>query len=425
MSEIAVNVSGLSKRFRLYSNPWHRGMEWASFGRFQRHVDFWALRDVSFQVRRGQCLGIVGKNGAGKSTLLKIISRALYATQGGFEVNGRTVSLLELGTGFHPQLTGIQNIFNSARLLGFSEDYVRGRVDAIIEFSDLGEFIHRPVKIYSSGMYLRLAFSLFACLEPDVYIIDEALAIGDASFQKKCVDRMNQMRQSGVTILFVSHDLWRVEALCDTALYMEAGRIKAFDSPPLVIRRYLDDIEIRSERRAPGAGAMYGIGDTGSCPEPEAPPLSAQYEMYADSPLRVRRLSIRDAEGRPRIEFDDGEPFVLLLEYECAQPIQQPVFRIVFSLPDERRVAVVGWHPGDSRSVQPGRGVLRFQVHGGTLFARRYVLHTSISAWDGVVYDTHYGVCELKIHPRERGPILRNTDDLAAYLKYTVEHSVP
>ncbi|MGA2261208.1 MAG: ABC transporter ATP-binding protein, partial [Acidobacteriota bacterium] len=168
MSDFAVNVQNLSKRFKLYNHPWHRALDWCSLGHVARHTDHWALKDISFRAECGECLGIVGPNGAGKSTLLKILSRALYPTAGSFEVRGRVISLLELGTGFHPDLTGIQNIFISARLLGFSEEEITRRLPAILDFAELGDFVNRPLHIYSSGMYVRLAFSLFACLEPDV-----------------------------------------------------------------------------------------------------------------------------------------------------------------------------------------------------------------------------------------------------------------
>ena len=262
MDNVAVRVLNLSKRYKLYSHPWHRAAEWVSLGQVQRHADFWALKDVSFHLERGECLGIIGPNGAGKTTLLKILTRALYPTAGSFEVKGRTVSLLELGTGFNLQLTGTQNIFNSTRLLGFSDEYVKGRLEAIVKFAELGDFMDRPIQIYSSGMFVRLAFSLFACLEPDVYIVDEALSVGDTSFQKKCMDKINEMRQSGVTILFVSHDLWRVEALCNRAIYLNHGLIQSSGSTDVVIKHYLDDLEahaaqeagIRSTEESPSLG---------------------------------------------------------------------------------------------------------------------------------------------------------------------------
>ena len=175
-------------------------------------------------MKRGECVGIIGVNGAGKTTLLKILSRALYPTTGEFEVKGRLVSLLELGTGFHPELTGRQNIFQSARLLGFPEAEVRDRLPAILDFAQIGEFIDRPVKQYSSGMFVRLAFSLFAHLEPDVYIVDEALSVGDVFFQQKCFERFRELRDRGCTILLVSHDMEAITHLCDRAILLHAGK---------------------------------------------------------------------------------------------------------------------------------------------------------------------------------------------------------
>jgi hypothetical protein len=329
--------------------------------------------------------------------------------------------LLELGTGFNPQLTGVQNIFNSARLLGFPEDYVRSRLRAIVDFAELGDFIDRPIHIYSSGMYVRLAFSLFACLEPDVYVIDEALAVGDSAFQRKCVERIQEMRRAGVTILYVSHDLWRVEALCSKAIYLDGGRVRAQGLPAAVVQCYLEAIEKKSPPR-------HSPGDAGARPSPgdldQEPPgiLPAQFDMYVDSPLRVRRLWTSGSGRQVQASFERRENFEVVMEYECTQSIRQPVFRVVFSLPDERRVAVIGWHPGEDHDLQPGLGMIRWRVEGGILYPRKYVLHASISAWDGVVYDTQYGIAAIQITARDLGPIFRATDDLAACLDYTARH---
>jgi ABC-type polysaccharide/polyol phosphate transport system ATPase subunit len=314
MKNWVVNVKNISKRYKLYAHPGHRALEWISLGHTMWHSDFWALKNVSFHVRSGECLGIIGPNGAGKSTLLKIISRSLYPTEGTFEVKGRMVSLLELGTGFNPELTGIQNIFSSARLLGFSEEYVNDRLEGILDFADLGEFIHRPIMTYSSGMYVRLAFSLFACLDPDVYVIDEALSVGDASFQKKCIDRIYEMRKNGVTFLYVSHDLWRVEALCDKVIYLDGGSIKTWDAPSVAIQSYLDDIEKKLDRtKALTSGAMAsGTPSQGTADEPK--PLTPQFEMYQDSPLRIHRVWVEGAQQTVRTEFYVEEDFFVALE---------------------------------------------------------------------------------------------------------------
>jgi lipopolysaccharide transport system ATP-binding protein len=221
-----IRADGLGKRFKIYPNPWGRLVEWLTRGAAKRHDDFWALNDVSFELRKGESLGVIGVNGSGKSTLLKILSGAMYATEGTFDVRGRVLSLLELGTGVNPQLTGRQNVVNSSRLLAFPPGYVESKMADIEAFAELGEFFDRPVRLYSSGMLVRLVFSMFACFDPDVFVVDEALSVGDLHFQQKCARRIHAMREAGVTTLFVSHDLAAVDALCDRVLVLHGGRVR-------------------------------------------------------------------------------------------------------------------------------------------------------------------------------------------------------
>jgi len=222
-----VRVDGLGKKFAIYPTPWKRAAEWLSLGRRKLHDDFWALRDVSFSLAAGESLGVIGVNGSGKSTLLKILSGALYPTEGGCATRGRVLSLLELGTGVNPQLTGRQNVITSSRLLDFPEGYAESRMPQIESFADLPSgFFERPVSLYSSGMLVRLVFSMFACFDPDVFIVDEALSVGDVFFQQKCARRLQEMRSHGTTMLFVSHDLAAVEALCDRVLVLHQGTVR-------------------------------------------------------------------------------------------------------------------------------------------------------------------------------------------------------
>jgi ABC-type polysaccharide/polyol phosphate transport system ATPase subunit len=226
-----IRIDSLSKRYKMYPSPGQRFVEWMSFGRTTRHTDFWALRDFSLTVRRGECVGIIGPNGAGKSTLLKLLSGTLSPTSGTFDVQGKVLSLLELGTGFNAELTGRQNVIETASLLGFPESYVADKISDIAGFSDLGEFFDRPIKIYSSGMTVRLAFSMFVFLKPDVFIVDEALAVGDVGFQRRCYKKIEQMLESGVTCLLVTHDLSAVVQFCHRAVVLEGGR-KTFEGDP-------------------------------------------------------------------------------------------------------------------------------------------------------------------------------------------------
>ena len=230
MTDIAIKAEHLTKIYKIYERDIDRLKE--TFHPFHKRYsrDFYALHDVSFEIKRGENVGLVGKNGAGKSTLLKIITGVVTASGGTLEVNGRIASLLELGAGFNPDMTGVENIYMNGLLIGHSREVMDAKVDDIIAFADIGEFINQPVKTYSSGMFARLAFAVNAFVEPDILIVDEALSVGDAFFQSKCMDKMRSMIDGGVTVLFVSHDTFAVKNLCQRAFLMKSGKI-LMDAP--------------------------------------------------------------------------------------------------------------------------------------------------------------------------------------------------
>jgi len=237
---VLIHAENLCKRYKLYRRPMDRMIEWLSWGKAVRHQDFWALRDFSFRVSAGECVGIIGANGAGKSTLLRILGKTLAPTSGTFDVQGRALSLLELGTGFSPELTGRANVVNTAQLLGLPEGYAQDRMADIEGFADLGEFLDRPIKTYSTGMVLRLAFSMFAFFEPDVLVVDEALAVGDVAFQRKCFRRMEELTsQSTRAVILVSHDLQSIVRLCKRVVWMDHGRMKMEGEPAAVTQEYV------------------------------------------------------------------------------------------------------------------------------------------------------------------------------------------
>ena len=219
----AIEVRNVSKKYRLYKKPADRLKE--VFFRRPLHEDFESLTDITFSIQLGESVGIIGENGAGKSTLLKILARTLTPSRGQLSVNGRVAALLELGTGFHPEFTGRQNIYLNAALLGLDQSEIKKEEDGIIEFAELGNFIDRPIKTYSSGMIMRLAFSIATNVNPDILIIDEALSVGDQYFQQKCIDRMLSFRERGKTILFCSHSTYSVNLLCSRAIWLAMGRI--------------------------------------------------------------------------------------------------------------------------------------------------------------------------------------------------------
>ncbi|MBQ9441659.1 MAG: ABC transporter ATP-binding protein [Selenomonadaceae bacterium] len=230
MSDIVIKAENLTKIYKIYEKNIDRLKE--TFHPFHKRYsrDFFALNDVSFEIGRGENVGLIGKNGAGKSTLLKIITGVLTPSSGKIEVHGRIASLLELGAGFNPEMTGVENIFMNGLLMGQTRETMNEKLDEIISFADIGEFVHQPVKTYSSGMFARLAFAVNAFVEPDILIIDEALSVGDAFFQSKCMDKMRTMIDSGVTVLFVSHDTFAVKNLCSRAFLIQGGK-KIMDAP--------------------------------------------------------------------------------------------------------------------------------------------------------------------------------------------------
>jgi ABC-type polysaccharide/polyol phosphate transport system ATPase subunit len=240
MTPAKVEAHHLTKRFKMYRRASGRLLEWMTFGRWERHTPFTALDDISFTMRRGDFFGIIGPNGSGKSTLLKILTQVLWPTSGTFRIEGRVTSLLELGTGFNPELTGRENILNSSRLLGFRDEYVRSRIEEMIQFADIGHYVEQPIKYYSSGMLVRLAFSIFSHVEPDVFIVDEALSVGDVYFSQKCFERLDQMRSGGCTLLFVSHDMAVIRKYCDQVLYLHQGACRFLGSATEATDMYLE-----------------------------------------------------------------------------------------------------------------------------------------------------------------------------------------
>lgn len=255
---------------------------------------FWALKDISFTINRGEIVGIVGNNGAGKSTLLKILSRITPPSQGSVRFSGRVGSLLEVGAGFHPELSGRENIFLNGAILGMSKREIAGQLDAIIDFSGVEAFLDMPVKHYSSGMYMRLAFSVAAHLESEILLVDEVLAVGDTNFQRKCMDRMSDVAKSGRTILLVSHNLTAIQSLCQRALWFEAGQLRGDGQTADVLNEYL--------KLSSGVeGIPLKTWDPSNAP--------------GDDDFRLERVAIYPVDGRPGDPIDIGSPFCLAVDY--------------------------------------------------------------------------------------------------------------
>ena len=248
-SDFAIRVQNLSKSYHIYDQPQDRLKQSLWRGRKQFYREFWALRDVSFEIRKGETIGIVGRNGSGKSTLLQMIAGTLTPSAGTVEVNGRVAALLELGSGFNPDFTGRENVFMNGAILGLSEAEIAQRFDQIAAFADIGDFIDQPTKQYSSGMYMRLAFAVAVSVDPAILIIDEALSVGDEAFQRKCFARIDAIQQNGAAVIFVSHSPQVIIELCGSALLLDQGELVMTGKPKSVIAQYHKLIYAPEEKR--------------------------------------------------------------------------------------------------------------------------------------------------------------------------------
>jgi lipopolysaccharide transport system ATP-binding protein len=311
MSDPAITIENLSKRYTIdhqrangdglrhaIEEAIRRPLAWRRSTRRRKleHVDFWALKDISFQVKQGEVVGIIGSNGAGKSTLLKILSRITVPTEGRIRIDGRTASLLEVGAGFHQELTGRENIFLNGAILGMTRAEIVRKFDHIVEFSGVEEFLDTPVKRYSSGMYVRLAFAVAAHLEPEILIVDEVLAVGDAAFQKKCLGKMGSFAQSGRTVLFVSHNMEAVRSLCQRCVWLRGGRLHKDGKADEIVEAYFNSIS--GEQSFSLSNPDYG--------------------------LTIERVVLRNGQGQESNQFRPGDDLVVEISYYASKRIEKP-----------------------------------------------------------------------------------------------------
>jgi len=317
----ALRVDNVSKQYRIYDRPGHRLAESLTRGRLRRHREFWALQDVSFEIEPGTTVGIVGQNGCGKSTLLQIISGTLSPTHGQVWHQGRIAALLELGAGFDPEFTGVENAYMNASLMGFSRRETDAIFPNIERFAEIGQFIHQPVKTYSSGMYVRLAFAIAASVEPDILVIDEALAVGDAVFQHRCLRRIKDLHDRGCTVLFVSHDTAAVRALCDRAILLNAGRMIMEGTPADVLNDYQ---RIVMEREEAYEADMTRSPEEVTEGEPERLPVHYTFR-HGDGSAGIIATELCD-DKRHRVEIvETGASLIASVTVRFQREVDEPV----------------------------------------------------------------------------------------------------
>jgi homopolymeric O-antigen transport system ATP-binding protein len=340
---VSVRISGVSKMYRIYNRPPDR-LKDMLFGRFGKRYgrEFWALHDLSIDLHQGEALAVIGRNGSGKSTLLQMIAGTLAPTTGDICVNGRLAALLELGGGFNPQFTGRENVFLKGAILGISRQEIMRRFDEIVAFADIGDFIDQPVKLYSSGMYVRLAFAVATCIEPDVLLVDEALAVGDVFFRQKCYRRLEEMRERGMSLVLVTHAMFDVEQFCQRALLLHNGRPVFVGSASEAVKRYYlveqqdrqilpvtppDPFAADLTNRTP-FGDGFG-DDQYFWPAPGAFLDISSVPQVSNGSVRCTSVAICDSRGRACRAFQQGETITFFYEFELLQDIEVPIGGIV------------------------------------------------------------------------------------------------
>lgn len=304
----AVTTRNLGKKYEIYRRPLNRMAEWLTLGKARLHDDFWALRGLSLELKPGRTLGILGANGAGKSTLLKLLGGISQPSEGTIELNGRVTGLLELGAGFHPEFTGRDNAIMSCSLLGMGRAEIRRKLDEIVGFSEIGDFIDRPVKTYSSGMYMRLGFSVATCVDPDILLVDEALSVGDEYFVNKCTRRFDELRKRGKTIILVTHLIKNIRLLCDEAVLIERGRLVSRGEPGRIADEYMGMVTERWEQSGRA--------------------LSRRSEAAPSAPAEIEfdEIEILDRNGNRTERLTTGAPFSVRGRYRVRRDLEMIIF---------------------------------------------------------------------------------------------------
>ena len=430
MSDIAIKVSNLTKIYKLYDKPTLRLKEALSVTKKKYHKDFQALNDVSFEIQKGEMLGIIGKNGAGKSTILKIITGVLTPTSGTVEINGKISALLELGAGFNPEYTGIENVYLNGTMIGFTKEEMDRKIDDIIGFADIGDFINQPVKTYSSGMFARLAFAVAINVEPDILIVDEALSVGDVFFQAKSYKKLEDLKNSGKTILFVTHDMGSVMKYCNRAIIFNAGCIVAQGNPAEMIDIYKKilvgqfdgdkkDVDDLIEKETPTelmentgkSGKKAVSGGNGPEPDKGIKPgtkwqdymlVNPNSQIYGDKRAEITDFGIFDENGEITNTIYKFKEFSVRMKIRFNETIENPIF--AFSIKDIKGTELTGTNTIIEKT---DTGVIRQGEEAEIEFRQKMILQggqyllllgcTGFEQDNLVVYNRLYDICCINV----------------------------
>lgn len=401
MQKVAIKVTNVSKVYKLYDSPAARLKDALGLTRGKNYREHAALHDVTLEIQRGETVGIIGTNGSGKSTLLKIITGVIRQTGGEVEVDGRISALLELGAGFNMEYTGVENVYLQGNMMGFSRQEIEQKMDDILGFADIGDFVYQPVKTYSSGMFVRLAFAVAINIEPEILIVDEALSVGDVFFQAKCYRKFEEFKRQGKTILFVSHDLGSITKYCDRAVLLNKGKKIMEGTPKEAVDRYKMALVEQEEADCREHASLWEAG-AGSGKWREKLPLNPDTLEYGDKKAEIVDFAIMDKTGKVTNIIEKGDPFTVKLKVEFAEDVAEPVFAFTFK--NLMGIEITGTNtmfenegvePRKAGDVQSVAFTQRMVLQGG-----EYLLSLGCTGYEYETFQVHhrlYDVCSLTV----------------------------
>lgn len=398
----AIEVSNVSKSFRIYTDRSYTLMESLLFWKRKRYEKREVIKDISFEIKKGEAVGLIGHNGCGKSTMLKLLSKILYPDSGNIKIDGRVSSLIELGAGFHPDMSGRENIYINASIFGLTKKEIDKRLDDIIEFSELGEYIDNPVRTYSSGMYMRLAFSVAINVDADILLIDEILAVGDAGFQTKCFNRLKEIKANGTTIIIVSHSLSQIEQICDRSIWIHKGVIKEEGAPRDVHPEYMDYMaeerqqisKVEQERKKFVSDAKKEQRVEKGEEEDE----KKQKNRWGSGKAKITDIYALDADGNRQSTFFTGQRFQIVFDYEMKEKIEDAVFGVGFFRTDG--TYCYGTNTRIDRIKEfdiTSGGTVKFDILNMNLLPGKYSLDVAIEEGMGIPVDYYKSAFSFEV----------------------------
>jgi len=404
--ESVIKIENVTKKFRLYSDRPLSIKENIVRGMKNTYKEFYALNDVSFEVKKGSTIGLIGKNGSGKSTLLKMINRTMFPDKGKITINGKIASLIELGAGFHPELSGRENIYNNATIFGFSKEEIDKRLPEIIEFSELEEFIDNTLRTYSSGMYARLAFSVAIHVDADILLVDEILGVGDINFQSKCANKIYEMKRNGTTIILVTHDMSTIDRLCDYAVWLDHGKKIAEGSPKEIQNAYLKYMAEKQEERQKLEETKEKMKEEEKDTEVEKEDVRKKIthlgEHFGNGNVIFTSCKLLDEKGVDRRSFNTGQKIKLQTEYLCQVDPKNLQVNIGFEISNTQGIYIYGTNTsreGYKKIKLQKKGIIEIELENLKLLPGDYNIGIAIADLEEKAsYDHYRSITQFKIY---------------------------